>query len=260
MTTFTGKTALITGASSGIGKSFARILASQKTNLVLVARREDRLQTIADQLIEEFGIEAHVIAQDLAAPKAAETLYKRTHDLGLSIDILLNNAGLGHHGMFLDTDAEGHENTLQVNINALTQLTHLFGQDMKQRGEGYILLVASIASFMPIPQFSTYAASKAYVLSFGQSIAKELKKHNIKVSVTCPGGTATEFMDMSGQNITGWRTRAIMSSDDVAQSGLNALERGKVVNVPGALYKFSAASVRFLPKKLQLIVGEMATK
>ena len=131
---------------------------------------------------------------------------------------------------------------------------------MKRLGGGYILLVASIAGFMPIPQFATYAASKAFVLSLGESLNKELSEFNINVTTLCPGGTATEFMDVSGQNITGFRRHAIMTSDAVAQAGLRAVAKGKAVIVPGFLYKISMAGLRAVPRGFQAMIGEAATK
>lgn len=260
MQSFQGKTALITGASSGIGESFARQLAEQGADLVLVARRESRLQALAHELGRKHGIKTTVIAHDLSEPGAAQALYEKTQALHLPIDVLLNNAGLAKHSPFLDVSLESHTSMMRVNIDALTELTYLYGKDMVARKQGNILLVSSIAGFVPVPQFSTYAASKAYVLSLGKALYNEWKKSNVNVTVLCPGGTLTEFMDVSGQDIKGIRTLAMMSSDSVAKAGLNGMLRNKNVVVPGWLYKVSMASMRLVPTGLQAALGEAATK
>lgn len=260
MSSFQGQTALVTGASSGIGESFARQLAAQGVNLVLVARREERLQVLAAELQRDFGVATHVIALDLAEHGAAQALYARVQQQGLQIDILLNNAGLGKHGAFLKLPLETQMSMMRVNVDALTELTWLFGRDMVERRKGSILLVSSIAGYLPVPQFAIYAASKAYVLSFGKALHEEWRAHNVNVTVLCPGGTLTEFMEVAGQKIEGIRTLAMMSSDAVAGAGLSALARGRSVIVPGMLYKVSMAMVRFIPSRVQATVGEMATR
>lgn len=260
MHSFQGQTALVTGASSGIGESFARQLAEQGTHLVLVARREDRLQSLASELTRRYGIKTQVIAQDLSVPGSAQALYAQINELGLQIDILLNNAGLGKHGPFHEQSLDTHTSMMHVNIDTLTELTWLFGKDMVSRRKGNILLVSSIAGYVPVPQFSTYAASKAYVLSLGKALYKEWKPHNVNVTVLCPGGTLTEFMDVAGQQIDGIRTLAMMSSDSVAHAGLNAMRRQRNVVVPGWLYKVSMAMMRFIPSRLQATLGELATR
>lgn len=260
MHSFQGQTALVTGASSGIGDSFARQLAAQGVHLVLVARREDRLQALAAELSRDYAIRAQVIAMDLSQPGAAADLHARVHALGLQIDLLLNNAGLGKHGEFLELPLETHTSMMKVNIDTLTELTWLFGKEMVARGKGNILLVSSIAGYLPVPQFATYAASKAYVLSFGKALYKEWKPHNVNVTVLCPGGTLTEFMEVAGQQIDGIRSLAMMSSDDVASAGLNAMQRNRNVVVPGWLYKVSMASLRLIPGRVQSSIGEWATR
>lgn len=260
MQSFKGQTALITGASSGIGVSFARQLAGHGVHLILVARREDRLNALAAELAGDHGITVRVFAQDLSVDGAAQALYSRIKEEGLQVDLLLNNAGLGKHGEFLELAMDTHTSMMHLNIDALTELTWLFGRDMVARRSGNILLVSSIAGFVPVPLFSTYAASKAFVLNFGRALHKEWKPHNVNVTVLCPGGTLTEFMDVSGQKIDGIRSLAMMSSDSVASAGLQALQRRKAVVVPGWLYKVSMASLRLIPGRAQTAVGEMATR
>ncbi|MCG8613341.1 MAG: SDR family oxidoreductase [Pseudomonadales bacterium] len=256
---YSGKTALITGASSGIGASFAKLLARSGANLILVARREERLQSLAKDLIAEFGIQTTIIGIDLGTAQAAHQLYEQTQALGLTIDILINNAGMGTHGDFLATEHAQHHQMINLNIIALSDLTYLYARDMAKQGSGQILLVASIAGFLPVPRFATYAATKAYVLTLGESLAKELKGQGITVTTLCPGGTLTEFMDVSGQKIDGIRNLAMMSSDSVAKSGLNALSRRQQVIIPGWLYKIGIFSLRLLPRPIQGIFGQMAT-
>lgn len=260
MNKFAGKTALITGASSGIGESITRQLAQSGTNLVLVARREEKLQALKAELAPKHGISITVISHDLATQGAGRALYEKTQSQGLVIDILINNAGYAKHGPFHDTPLDTHLHMMHLLTTTFTELTYLYTNDMKRQGSGYVLLVASIAGFMAIPQFSTYAASKAFVLSLGESLNKELSSFGIRVTTLCPGGTATEFMDISGQDISGFRRHAIMTSDAVATSGLRALAKGHAVNVPGILYKLSIAGLRAIPRHLQARLGEAATK
>ena len=255
---FQHKLALVTGASSGIGEWFSRHLARQGADLILVARRADRLEQLKQEFAKE-GTKVWVIVQDLAEAGSAQKLWAQTRALNLQVDVLINNAGFGKHGEFLDVDLAQHSNMLQLNINALTELTWLFAQDMKQRHTGHILLVASIAAYMPIPEFSTYAASKAFVLSFGQSLHNELRPYGVNVTVLSPGGVATEFMDVSGQKIDDWRALAIMKPERVAGAALAALRRGSRVVMPGWVYRLSMPGLRFIPSALQMIIGRMVT-
>ena len=259
MEQFKNKTALVTGASSGIGDSFARQLAQAGANLILVARREARLKALADSLERNYGVSVQVIARDLSLPNAGVELYEHIQTLGLTVDALFNNAGLGTQGDFLDASPEQHHQMINVNVVTLHDLTWHFARDMADRGSGYILLVGSIASFMPVPRFTTYAATKAYVLTLGESLAKELQDKGVTVTTLCPGGTTTEFMEHSGQQIDGLRTLAMMSSDSVARAGLKGLLKKQRVVVPGLLYKFSIASLRLVPRRMQAIFGQMAT-
>ncbi|MCG8315087.1 MAG: SDR family oxidoreductase [Pseudomonadales bacterium] len=256
---FAGQTALITGASSGIGDSFARLLAAAGTHLVLVARRQERLQQLAEHLREKHSINVEVIALDLTSQNAVRSLYEQVQEQGIQIDILINNAGMGKHGDYLDVTLEEHHQMIYLNMIALNDLSYLFAKDMIERSSGYILLVGSIASFVPVPRFATYAATKAYVLSLGGALGKELAPHGIAVTTLCPGGTTTEFMDISGQQIDGIRTLAMMSSESVAKAGLRGLMLKQRVVVPGLLYKLSILSLRLFPRRLQALFGQMAT-
>ena len=258
-TTYQNKLALVTGASSGIGEWFARHLAQQGADLILVARRADRLEQLKQELAST-GRTIHVMAMDLLTPDAPQKLWQQTQAAGLQVDVLINNAGFGKHGSFLEIALEQHRDMLGLNVSALTELTWLFAQDMKQRGSGKILLVASIAAYLPVPEFSTYAASKAYVLSFGQALHSELKPFGVDVTVLSPGGVATEFMEVSGQNFDDWRSFAIMKPEKVGAMALKALAKARRVIVPGLLYSISMASLRLIPNRLQLTIGRMTTQ
>lgn len=255
-----GKTALITGASSGIGETIARQLASLNCPLILVARRTERLEKIKQELQQNHNIRIDIISCDLAKPGAAQYLYDQCQQQGLQVDILINNAGFAKHGLMLDIPLATHQEMMQLMVITLTELSYLFGQDMKQRQHGYILLVSSLLGFLPGPQFATYSAIKAYALNLADSLVREFKPQGIHITALCPGGTTTEFMDVSGQKIDGLRSLAMMSSDNVARSGLNALAKGKGNVVPGLLYKFSVLALRLVPRNLQAVFGELATK
>jgi short-subunit dehydrogenase len=259
MEQFKGKTALVTGASSGIGESIARRLAQAGAHLVLVARREQRLQALATELSQQHGVNIRIIARDLAADGAAQALYDELRQADMSVDVLINNAGIGQQGDFLDESLESHRKTINLNVMATHDLTWLFARDMVARGNGHILLVASLAAFMPVPRFTTYAASKAYVLNLGTSLATELAPRGVSVATLCPGGTATEFFEHSGQEFDKLRTMAMMSSDAVARAGLKGLANGRTVIVPGILYKVSVAGLRLIPRRLQAVFGQWAT-
>lgn len=257
---FANKTALITGASSGIGETMARQLAKQNCSLILVARRLDRLQSLKEELEAEHEIKVAVIAQDLSVPGSAQTLFDKCQEQQLQVDVLINNAGFAQHGFFLKVPLAIHQEMIQLMVTSLTELSYLFGEQMKQRQSGYILLVSSILGFMPGPQFASYAAIKAYVLNLSDSLNKEFKQDGLHITALCPGGTATEFMDVSGQEITGLRSLAIMSSERVVKSGLKALVRGQGHVVPGLMYKLSVLGLRLIPRRLQAVFGEMATR
>jgi len=260
MNRLTGKTALITGASSGIGETMARQLAAMNCPLVLVARRTERLESLKIELQQKHGIQVTTISLDLSIAGSAQSLYDQCQQQQLQIDILINNAGFAKHGYMLDIPLETHQEMVQLMVTTLTELTYLFAQDMRQRREGYVLLVSSLLGFLPGPQFATYSAIKAYALNLADSLVREFQQDNVRITALCPGGTATEFMDVSGQKIEGIRSLAIMSSESVSRAGLTALAKGKGNVVPGLLYKLSVFGLRFVPRNLQAIFGELATK
>jgi short-subunit dehydrogenase len=247
------KTALVTGASDGIGLEFSDILAARGYDLVLVARREDKLNEVSAKLSEKYGINCTVMAADLSVPQAAQTLFQRTCEQNLQIDFLVNNAGLLHNGVFTELSLAEQERMITVNVLALTSLSHLYANDMATRKKGYILNLASLAAWMAIPNQNVYAATKAYVLSFTQALANEMKAANngVVVSALCPGYTATKMMDNPDQ---GAKLRIapnmMMSAKDVAEAGIKGCLVGKSAIVPGVANKITAAITRLFSKTL----------
>ena len=247
------KTALVTGASDGIGLEFSDILAARGYDLVLVARREDKLNEVSAKLSEKYGINCTVMATDLSEPQAAQTLFQRTCEQNLQIDFLVNNAGLLHNGVFTELSLAEQERMITVNVLALTSLSHLYANNMATRKKGYILNLASLAAWMAIPNQNVYAATKAYVLSFTQALADEMKAANngVVVSALCPGYTATKMMDNPDQ---GAKLRIapnmMMSAKDVAEAGIKGCLVGKSAIVPGVANKITAAITRLFSKTL----------
>lgn len=242
---FRGRNALITGASSGIGADLARQLAQRGANLVLVARRSDRLETLAAEC-RLYGVTAQVAAADLADAASHGDLAKRFPE----IEILINNAGLGAFGSFAETEWDKIHQMMAVNMMALTHLTHLFAPIMVRRGWGRIMLVASTAGFQPVPLYAVYAATKAYVLSFGGALNVELAGTGVKTTVLCPGTTKTEFFEVAAQNKSAFVERGAMTSEEVARIGLDGLARGRSTVVAGAVNNAMAFGVRFAPRSI----------
>ena len=233
---------LITGASSGLGAEFARQCAARGEALVLVARRKDRL----DALAAELG-RAHVVAADLSDPGAPGRVVAQVEALGIEIGTLINNAGFGSIGRFTDLSRDGQLGIIDVNIAALTELTHRLLPAMVARGRGAILNVASTAAFQPGPGFAVYFASKAFVLSFSEALHQELKSIGIKVCALCPGPTGTEFGAVAGARRS---IPAFLSADaaSVVRAGLAGLDRNRAVVIPGFTNKLTAQSARLIPR------------
>jgi len=245
----TRQTALITGASSGIGLDFAHLFAADGHDVVLVARSEGKLRDLARELESKHHINARVVLADLIQPAAPQQIADAVADL--QIDMLVNNAGFGVTGKFAETDLKSELEMIQVNIAALTHLTKLFLRPMVQRGHGRILNVASTAAFQPGPLMAVYYATKAYVLSFSEAIAEELGGTGVTVTALCPGPTQTGFAaaaDMTTSRL--FTLMSPMSSMDVAKAGYRAMNRGKRVVVTGVANKLLAQSVRISPRAL----------
>ncbi|HQT83306.1 MAG: oxidoreductase [Acidiphilium sp. 37-64-53] len=242
---FRGRRALVTGASSGIGADIARQLAQRGADLVLVARRADRLETLATEC-RLFGVDVETAPADLADPQASSALAARFPET----DILINNAGLGAFGRFTETEYDKIERMIAVNITSLTHLTRLFAPAMAARGWGRIMLVASTAGFQPVPLYAVYAATKAYVLSFGGALNVELAPSGVTTTVLCPGTTRTEFFEVAAQTKSPLIERNAMGSADVARIGLDALAKGRATVISGAVNNAMAFGTRFAPRSL----------
>ena len=236
---------LITGASAGLGAEFARQFAKRGQRLVLAARRKDRL----DALAAEVG-NARTIEIDLSEPGAAARLVADVEAAGETIETLINNAGFGLRGRFVDLDAAREREMIDLNCGALTDLCRAVVPGMIERGRGAIVNVASTAAFQPRPKMAVYFATKAYVLSFTEALHEELKPHGIKVSALCPGPTRTEFGDVAGIKTLGQFERLSMDAGPVVRAALEGLEANKAVVIPGATNKIGAWSTRFAPRSV----------
>ena len=250
--------ALITGASSGIGLALARVFAADGVDVILSARSEDRLRELANEVRETYRVKARVIPADLSRPGQAQRVYDRVVATGWQVDCLVNNAGFGVYGDFAETDWMAEAAMVQVNIVALTQLTKLFLPEMIARDRGKILNVASTAAFQPGPMMAVYFATKAYVLSFSEAIAHELRGTGVHVTALCPGATETGFQRAAGA--TGSRvfdSRKLPTGADVAVYGYEVLQRQKRVAVHGAINKMLAFGTRLLPRRAVVAITKM---
>jgi short-subunit dehydrogenase len=243
---FNGKWALVTGASAGIGAELARQLAACGAKVILTARRKDRLDQVAAELAGR-GTEVRVIAADLNDPAAPQQIYDATEGAGISVDILINNAGLGQFGAFHTSPAEQELAQVRVNCEAMVRLSRLFVPRMVERRRGWILILASTASFQPLPYFTTYAATKAFDRFFALGLAGEVAQYGINVTALCPGPTESEFFDVARAGVF---KRRVQSTAEVVSLGLSALARGKRTIIPNFSGRASAFAVRFLPVSL----------
>ncbi len=241
------KTILVTGASSGIGKAFAEILAGQGANLILTARSQDRLETLAEQLRQRHGVKIEVVALDLGQPGAALSLFNAIQAKQLSVDVLVNNAGFGKWGGFLTSDMATYGQILQLNIHALMELSYLFLPSMLAKGDGGIINVGSTASFVPVPYAAVYSASKAFVLYFSEALHGEYGDKGIQITALCPGNTASNFASVASSQDDGVN-RGADSPQSVAQTGLNAFLAGECTVISGKNSQV-AWLARLLPRK-----------
>jgi short-subunit dehydrogenase len=250
------KLALITGASAGIGEQFARLFAQDGHDVALVARRADKLDALAAELQKAHDVFAHVITADLGDPQAPQRLYDETVKRGLPVEFLVNNAGFGTNGAFLELDLGREAGMVEVNCTALLKLTHLFGRPMRERRSGRILNVASTAAFQPGPYMATYYATKAFVVSFTEALAEEMRGSGVTVTCHCPGATYSEFADRAGTKGTRlFKRGGIASAAEVAQHGYHAMMKGETLAVHGLLNRIAMESVRLAPRKLPRMIA-----
>jgi short-subunit dehydrogenase len=241
-------TTLITGASSGIGAAFARRLAALGRNVFLVARSEDKLITLCNELGRISSIRAQYLVTDLSQPHSVANLVEETKKRGLNIDMLINNAGFGSMGDFTKLDIARELNMIDLNIKALVELTYRFLIPMRELKQGTIINVASTAGFQPVPFMATYAATKAFVLSFSQALWEENRKHGVHVMALCPGVTETNFFEAA--NIDRPPMRVAQTPEDVVATALRALARNKSIVVSGWANLLMIESERFVPRSL----------
>ena len=253
---FRDRSILITGASSGIGEAMARQLAPVGLHLILVARSEDKLNALAEECRKQ-GSRADVFAHDLSHTGSAQELYDSITEAGHRVDVLINNAGFGKGGAFVNFPAEAYEQMITLNKASLTSLTRLCLPGMIERGTGGVLNVASVAGFTPIPYFSVYAATKAFVLSFSEALHAEIKGTGVHVSCLAPGPTETGFATAADmKQVVGG---AVETAQKVA-AGLNALSRNKRTAISGTYSRVQALSSRFVPRKLTMAISERYMK
>jgi short-subunit dehydrogenase len=242
-----GKTVLVTGASYGIGEAFAHELAAGGANLVLTARSADRLEKLAATLIATHAVSVKTVIADLARPDGPETVFQESEASGVNVDLLINNAGFGQVGDFADADLKRQLEMIRVNVDALVVLCHKFLQPMLERQSGAILNVASTASFQAVPYFATYAATKAFVLTFSEALAAECATSGVRVLALCPGRTETNFQAVAGT--TNRASTGIQSAAEVVKIGLSALASGRSHVVSGLNNRVMVQVERFLPRR-----------
>jgi short-subunit dehydrogenase len=255
MFNYEGKTALITGASSGIGEAFAHILAARSMNLVLVARSAEKLRALAQALSEQHGIRADVVPADLSREGAAQEVYRQTQALSIPVDLLVNNAGFGTYGCFNTLAPEREHEEIMLNVTALVDLTHAFVPAMIERNEGGVINVASIAAFQPLPYQAVYGATKEFVLSFSLALWAEYRNQGVRVVALCPGPTATNFFTILGADEVP-RLSSMHSPEAVVMTGLRALEQGRPYAVEGRRNAFGAQLTHMTPLALTARVFE----
>jgi uncharacterized protein len=254
MLSYKGSTALITGASGGLGEAFAEQLAQRGCNLVLVARSEDKLKNVAQRLEQEHKIRTVVIAADLGSPAAVEHVIAEVKRRGIDIDLLVNNAGFGIFKRFVETPLQRQMEQVDVNIRALVTLTHAFAQGMVARRKGGVINLASSAGFQPLAGANIYAASKSFVILFSEALAQELAKQQIQVLVVCPGPVATAFY--ADMNPAIGRSQ-MDDPKSIVREVLRAFDKGKRVIIPGKFsIRMNAFAVRLFPRKLIAQIAE----
>jgi uncharacterized protein len=249
-------TCLVTGASSGIGSEIARGLARRGLGVTLAARREDRLREIADELADEYGIRAETISCDVSDIDSRKQMKAEIDDRGLTVEVLVNNAGYGSGGAFVELDGDTEAAMIRTNVESVVALTHAFLPEMVERGRGAILNLASLIAFQPVPFQATYCASKTAILAFTEAVHEELRGTGVTITAVCPGPVRTEFGEMGGFGGADDKIPDFvwLEADKVAEDALEGLEKGERVVVPGALNQLAAYSGHYMPRSLLLPV------
>ena len=246
-------TALITGASGGIGLELAKIHASNKNDLVIVARSTTKLAHLKVELESEFGVSVLSIPKDLSIPDAAQEVYDTVVEKEIEVEYLINNAGIGDFGLYHETSWEKEETMINLNILALTQLTKLFGSDMVKRGHGHIMNISSTAAFQPGPLMTVYYATKHYVQAYSEALYEEWKEFGVSVTALCPGATESGFSESAdAEDSKLFKGKKLPSSCEVAEYGYKAMMKGEMTAIHGAMNTIMAKSARFVPKKMVL--------
>lgn len=249
--TYRGRWALVTGASAGIGAAFARALAAKGANVAITARRRDRLEALASELQRDHAVETRAIAADLAKPGAPDEIHRALEGEGIGVDILINNAGFGLPGHYLDSEWTAHRDFIELMVTSYAHLARLFLPGMHERGFGRIVQVASLAGLIPGSAGHTlYGASKAFIVSFSQSLAAECDGAGVNVTALCPGFTYSEFHDVNGVRhlVSKLPKYMFMQAEPVVEGALNAVDKGHVVYVPGVWNKWVAWLMKALPR------------
>src|SRR4030042_1533219 len=244
------KYAIVTGASSGIGYEIAKILAKDGKDIVVVARSKDKLEGLKREIESKQGKKVKVLAKDLSDPKAPVEIFSELERESIGVDVLVNNAGYGVYGMFLETDLQQELNMIQVNAVSLIHLTKLFVKGMVKDKSGYILNAASLCAFLPTPLEAVYCSTKSLVLHFSEALANELQGTGVSVTCLCVGLAGTEFHKRAHMDKCRATKRKMMDAAVVAEAGYKALKRGKLIEIPGRVYKFAPWFARFAPRSL----------
>ena len=254
------RVALVTGASAGIGTAFARLLAAEGHDLLLVARRKERLRELANELSAAHGVRCEIAAADLTDPAAPLNVMARAEALGMPIDVLINNAGLSGKGLFVETPWDDLAAELQIMVTAVTELARRAAPGMKARGWGRIVNLSSVAAFAPPGASLLYTGIKSYVLNMSQALDMELKPHGVNVTALCPGFTRSEFHDVMGTRDTMDKFPEFVwqSAEEVARAGYDAVMKGRPVCVPGLVNKLAVGALRPLPESLRYHLGRLA--
>jgi len=254
------KWALVTGASSGFGVQFAKLLAERRANLVLVARRTEPMERLAEELRQRHSVQVVVEGMDLSRAGVGAELKARIDARGIAVEILVNNAGYGLYGAFLDQPLEKINNMLRLNMITVTELTYVFARDMVKRRSGHILLTASLLGYQAVPGYAAYAATKAYVLLFGEALHQELEPHGVAVTALCPGISETSFGEVAGQKLSPLLKMMLMKPQPVAKAGVLAMLGGRATVVPGFLNKATVFLDRLMPRPMQrMILGKVVS-